>query len=277
MDSVSPIEIVAHRVIWSLVFLLAIIAVTRGWSSVITVFRSRRSLILLALASIAITVNWTTFIYAISTDQVVESSLGYFINPLVSVTLGVLVLRERLRGLQWGAVGFAVAGVILIGLGAGAAPIIGIVLALSFGSYGLVKKLAGVDAVPSLTIETAMLFPLAIGVLAFAEVTGQAAFIVDGLGISVMLILLGPLTAIPLLGYVAAANRLALSTLGIAQYLTPTVLFIFGITLFNESVSIVEWWGFGLIWFALAVFTIDMVRHSRQPSPLDALEVAEPT
>ena len=122
-----------------------------------------------------------------------------------------------------------------------------------------------------------MLFPLAVGILAIAEVTGQAAFIVDGPGISAMLILLGPLTAIPLLAYVAAANRLALSTLGIAQYLTPTVLFIFGITLFDESVSPLEWWGFGLIWLALGVFTVDMVRHSRQPSPLDALEVTEPT
>ena len=277
LDAASPIEIVAHRVIWSLVFLIGIIFVTRGWDSTLAVFRSRRSVVLLSLASIAITVNWTTFIYAISTDQVVESSLGYFINPLVSVTLGVLVLRERLRLGQWTAVGIATMGVITIGVGSGAAPIIGLLLAFSFGSYGLLKKLAGVDAIPSLTVETAMLFPLASAVLIYAEINGSAAFIVDGLGFSILLMLLGPFTAIPLLAYVAAANRLPLSTLGLAQYMTPTVLFIFGITIFSETVQPLEWIGFGFIWLALAVFSVDLLRHSRRPSTLDELEVAEPT
>lgn len=277
LDAASPIEIVAHRVIWSLVFLIGIILVTRGWDSTLAVFKSRRSVLLLSLASVAITVNWTTFIYAISTDQVVESSLGYFINPLVSVSLGVLVLRERLRLGQWIAVSIAAMGVITIGIGSGAAPIIGLMLAFSFGSYGLLKKLAGIDAIPSLTVETAMLFPLAIAVLAYAEVSGSAAFIVDGLGFSILLMLLGPFTAIPLLAYVAAANRLPLSTLGLAQYVTPTVLFIFGITIFSESVQPLEWIGFGLIWLALALFSVDLLRHSRRPSVLDTLEVAEPT
>lgn len=234
-------------------------------------------MLLLALAAIAITVNWTTFIYAISTDQVVESSLGYFINPLVSVLLGVVVLREKLRRGQWVAVGTAACGVVVIGIGSAATPIIGLTLALSFGSYGLVKKLAGVDAIPSLTIETALLLPLAVAILAFGEIRGEAAFALGGVTVSLMLVLLGPLTAIPLLAYVAAANRLPLSTLGIAQYLTPTVLFIFGITLFQESVSMLEWWGFGLIWLALALFSLDMLRRSRRSSVLDELEVAEPT
>ena len=263
--------------IWSLVFLVVIIAISRGWNTLRVVMRSRRSMSLLALAAIAITVNWTTFVYAISTDQVVESSLGYFINPLVSVLLGVVVLRERLRRGQWLAVGTAACGVVVIGIGSGATPIIGLTLALSFGSYGLVKKLAGVDAIPSLTIETALLLPLAIAILGFAEIQGQAAFVLGGVTLSLMLVLLGPLTAIPLLAYVAAANRLPLSTLGIAQYLTPTVLFIFGITLFSESVSALEWCGFGLIWCALALFSLDMFRRSRGTSVLDELEVAEPT
>lgn len=277
LDSVSPVEVVAHRVIWSLVFLLGVLALTRGWASVGLVLRSRRSVLLLGVAAIAITVNWTTYVYAVSTDQVVESSLGYFINPLVSVALGVLILRESLRRTQWSAVGIAALGVVVISFGSGATPVIGLVLAFSFGCYGLVKKIAGVDAIPSLTIETALLFPIAAAVLAVAEVNGNAAFVVDGIGISVLLILLGPITAVPLLAYVAGANRLPLSILGIAQYSTPTILFILGITVFAEPVTATEWMGFGLIWLALAVFSIDMVRHSRRPSVLDTLEVAEPT
>lgn len=263
--------------IWSLVFLLIVIALLRGWTSVGSVLRSAKSVGLLAIAAIAITVNWTTYVYAVSTDQIVESSLGYFINPLVSVTLGVVILRERLRGAQWGAVALATVGVIIIGIGSGATPLIGLILAFSFGTYGLVKKIAGVDAIPSLTIETAMLFPVAAAVLAVSEINGNAAFIIDGPGITVLLLLLGPITAIPLLAYVAAANRLLLSTLGITQYLTPTVLFILGLTVFGESVSATEWSGFVVIWLALAVFTIDLYRHSRRPARVEELEVTEPT
>ncbi len=263
--------------IWSLVFLLIVIALLRGWTSVGSVLRSAKSVGLLAIAAIAITVNWTTYVYAVSTDQIVESSLGYFINPLVSVTLGVVILRERLRGAQWGAVALATVGVIIIGIGSGATPLIGLILAFSFGTYGLVKKIAGVDAIPSLTIETAMLFPVAAAVLAVSEINGNAAFIIDGPGITVLLLLLGPITAIPLLAYVAAANRLLLSTLGITQYLTPTVLFILGLTVFGESVSATEWSGFVVIWLALAVFTIDLYQHSRRPARVEELEVTEPT
>lgn len=267
----------AHRVIWSLVFLLIVIAVMKGWTSVTSVLRSGKSLGLLALAAIAITVNWTTYVYAVSTNQVVESSLGYFINPLVTVALGVVILREKLRGAQWGAVAVASLGVIIIGIGSGATPLIGLTLAFSFGIYGLVKKIAGVDAIPSLTIETAMLLPIAAAVLAVAEINGDAAFIIDGPGITILLLLLGPITAVPLLAYVAAAHRLPLSTLGITQYLTPTVLFVLGLTVFGESVSLIEWSGFTIIWLALAWFTVDLYRHSRRPTRMDELEVTEPT
>jgi chloramphenicol-sensitive protein RarD len=277
LDSVSPIEVVAHRVIWSLVFLLGILAVTRGWSSLGSVFKSRRAMLLLALAAIAITVNWTTYVYAVSINQVVESSLGYFINPLVSVALGVLILSEKLRTGQWTAVVIATLGVVIIGIGAGTIPYIGLVLAFSFGTYGLVKKMAGVSAIPGLTIETMILFPIAAGVLAFAEIQGSAAFIVDGPGISILLLLLGPITAIPLLAYVGGANRLPLSTLGIMQYLTPTVLFILGITVFGQSVTLVEWIGYSTIWAALALFSFDTIRHSGRPNRSDQLEVTEPT
>lgn len=277
LDSVSPIEVVAHRVIWSLVFLLGILAITRGWGSLRAVFRSRRGLLLLGLAAIAITVNWTTYVYAVSINQVVESSLGYFINPLVSVALGVLILAERLRIGQWIAVGIATLGVVIIGVGAGSIPVIGLTLAFSFGSYGLLKKMAGISAIPGLTIETMMLFPIAAVILAFAEIQGSAAFVLDGVGISILLILLGPVTAIPLLAYVGGANRLPLSTLGIMQYLTPTVLFILGITVFGQSVTTLEWLGYSTIWAALAVFSFDTIRHSGRTNRSDELEVTEPT
>jgi chloramphenicol-sensitive protein RarD len=277
LDSVSPVEVVAHRVIWSLVFLLGIVAVTRGWRSIREIFRSRRSMVLLGLAAIAVTINWTTYVYAVSINQVVESSLGYFINPLVSVALGVLLLSERLRTGQWIAVGIAAIGVIIIGVGAGTIPIIGLMLALSFGFYGLLKKMAGVAAIPSLTIETMLLFPIAAAVLAVSEIQGNAAFVVGGLSISILLMLLGPVTAIPLLAYVGGANRLPLSILGIMQYLTPTVLFFLGITIFGQSVTPVEWIGYSTIWAALALFSFDTIRHSARPNRSDQLEVTEPT
>lgn len=262
--------------VWSLVFLLAVLTVTRGWSTLRTVLRSRRSLVILAIAAVAITVNWTTYVYAVSTDQVVESSLGYFINPLVSVLLAVVILRERLRRAQWTALGLAAIGVVVIAIGTGATPIIGLLLAFSFGTYGLMKKMAGVDAISSLTVETGLLLPFAAAVLAYWEVQGSASIVEGPWNISLLLVLLGPVTAIPLLAYVGGANRLPLSTLGILQYSTPTVLLVIGITVFGEPVNATEWCGFAAIWCALAVFTHDMVRHSRRGSRTDSLEVAEP-
>lgn len=263
--------------IWSLVLLLALLGLTRGWRRLGPILRSGRSLALLSTAALVLSVNWTTYVYAVSTDQVVESSLGYFINPLVSVALGVLVLRERLRRWQWAAVALAAVGVVVIGIAGGALPWIGLILAFSFGIYGLLKKLAGADAVPSLTVETAVLAPVAVTLLAVAEVRGTAAFAVDGWGISILLVLLGPVTAIPLLAYAGAANRLPLTSLGLLQYLTPTGIFILGIAVFGEPVTPPEWIGFAIIWVALIAFSVDTARHARRPSRADLLEVPEPT
>lgn len=263
---------------WSLVFcLVLLIFMSGGFREVSRTMRDRRSLGLLSLASVAIAINWTTYVYSVSTNQVVEAALGYFINPLVSVAMGVVVLRERLRRPQWAAVAVAGVGVVIIGLAEGAAPWIGLILAFSFGSYGLLKKLAGVAAVPGLTVETIVLLPVAGVVLGYFEVQGSAAVISTGWGLGVLLALLGPVTAIPLMWYAAAANRLPLATLGILQYSTPSVIFILGITVFGDTVNVGEWIGFSLIWAALAIFSVDAVRRSRRPRPIDALEVAEPT
>jgi len=275
-DSVSPVEVVAYRIVWSLAFCVLLLAITRSFGSVRDVMRTPRQLGLLIGASVAITINWTTYVYSVSTDQVVEAALGYFINPLVTVALGVVVLRERLRSWQWMAIVIAAVGVVVIGIGEQAAPWLGLVLAFSFGAYGLLKKLAGVNAIPSLTVETAVLLPFAFIVLVFIESAGSAAVISQGWGMGVLLALLGPVTAIPLLAYAAAANRLPLALLGVLQYATPTVIFILGITVFGDTVNTLEWIGFGFIWLALAVFSTDAWRQSRQENRAVALEVAEP-
>ncbi len=263
---------------WSFAFCLLLLLFIKGsWRVVGSTLRSKRSLGLLTLASIAIAINWTTYVYSVSTDAVVEAALGYFINPLVSVAMGVVILRERLRAPQWTAVAVAAIGVVIIGIAEGAAPWIGLILAMSFGSYGLLKKLAGVAAVPGLTVETLVLIPVAAIALGYFEVQGSAAVADSGWGMGVLLALLGPVTAIPLMWYAAAANRLPLATLGVLQYSTPSVIFILGITVFGDVVNTGEWIGFTLIWIALAIFSVDAIRRSRQPSRMDALEVTEPT
>ena len=273
----SPFEVVAYRILWSLVFCVILIAITRAWRDVGNVFRNRRQLGLLAGAAVAISINWTMYVYSVETDQVVEAALGYFINPLVTVAMGVVVLRERLRAVQWLAIGLAAMGVVIIGIGESAAPWLGLILAFTFGSYGLFKKLARVNAVPSLTVETAVLAPLALLVIIVIESRGSAAIVSQGWSLGLLLAFLGPVTAVPLLAYAAAANRLPLALLGILQYTTPTAIFILGITVFGDTVNSVEWIGFVLIWFALAVFSVSAWRHARRPNEADALEVAETT
>lgn len=268
---------VAYRILWSFLFCAILLVAIRGWGDTLEVVRNKRQVGFLALASIAIAINWTTYVYSVSTNQVVEAALGYFINPLVTVAMGVVILRERLNPGQWTAVAVAGIGVVIIGFAEGAAPWIGITLALSFGSYGLLKKMAGASAVPGLTIETLVLLPVAALVLGYFEVHGSAAVVSSGWGMGVLLALLGPITAIPLMWYAAAANRLPLATLGVMQYFTPTVIFILGLTVFGDTVNPGEWVGFGLIWTALAVFSADALRRSRRPAPLDVLEVTEPT
>ena len=268
----------AYRIVWSLAFCFLLLLFIKGsWREVGRTLRDRRSMGLLALASIAIAINWTTYVYSVATNQVVEAALGYFINPLVSVAMGIVILRERLRAPQWTAVAVAGVGVLIIGIAEGAAPWIGLILAMSFGTYGLMKKMAGVGAVTGLTVETLVLLPVAGIVLAYFEVQGSAAVASSGWGMGVLLALLGPVTAIPLMWYAAAANRLPLATLGVLQYSTPTVIFILGITVFGDSVNTGVWIGFTLIWVALAIFSTDAIRRTRKPSRVDELEVAEPT
>ncbi len=280
LDAVSPWEVVAHRIIWTLVFLVIVIAIARTWRSVRRAMNKRTLLILLA-AAIFISINWVVYVYAVASNQVVQASLGYFINPLISVALGVILLRERLRTTQWVAVAVAVLAVAILTISYGAVPWISLTLGFSFGMYGLLKKVANVGSTVSLAIETAVLAPFAFALMAVWESNGQAAFVLDGWQISVLLILLGPVTAIPLLAFGGAATRIPLSTLGLLQYITPILQFVIGVFLFNEAMPGSRWIGFIFVWLALVVFSIDAYRHSgrrgRAATVIDELEVSEPT
>ena len=273
LDAVPPVEVVAHRVVWSLLFMLIVIAIARTWRLLIAAFRSPRTLGLLALASIFIAINWGTYVYAVSSDQVVQASLGYIMNPLVSVALGVVILRERLRQLQWVAVGIAVIAVGILTWSYGAPPWISLTLAISFALYGLMKKLAGVGSVQSLTVETTLLAPIAMAVIiGFGVTHSDYALLTDPLT-DLLLVLLGPITAIPLLAFGAAANRIPISSLGIMQYITPIMQFLIGVIIFSEPMPASRWIGFAVIWLAVVVFSLDMIRHSRR----SGLDVIEPT
>jgi chloramphenicol-sensitive protein RarD len=264
LTSVSPLEVTAHRAVWSLLFVLILIAIFRQWADLRRAL-TRRTIGLLAAAIMVLSINWLVYVYAIDINEVVQGALGYFINPLVSVALGVILLSERLRRIQWLAIGIAALAVLILTISYGGVPWISLTLAFSFGFYGLIKKRANVGALPAVAIETAVLTPIAVAYLLFLEARGEAAFIQDGLGISILLILLGPVTAVPLLAFGAAAIRIPLSSLGVIQYVTPTVIFLLGITVFGESMPALRWLGFGLVWIALVVFTVDAWRRSRIP------------
>jgi len=282
LDQVAPLEVVAHRIIWTLVFLIIVISIARNWASVKRAF-NRRTLLILIGAAVFISINWLVYVYAVATDQVVQASLGYFVNPLISVALGVILLRERLRRMQWIAVGIALVAVAVLTISYGALPWISLTLGFSFGMYGLLKKLANVGSTDSLVIETAALAPFALALMGVWEAQGRAAFVLDGWQISVLLILLGPVTALPLLAFGGAATRIPLSTLGVLQYITPILQFAIGVFIFNEAMPASRWLGFVFVWSALVVFSTDAYRHSRRQSRnrkqrlLEEMEVAEPT
>jgi chloramphenicol-sensitive protein RarD len=264
-----------------LVFLLIVIAFARNWRKLAAAI-TKRSLLLLLAAAVFITINWVVYVYAVGSDQVVQASLGYFINPLISVALGVILLREKLRRMQWIAVTIAVIAVGLLTFSYGAVPWISLVLGFSFGMYGLLKKLANVGSIESLTIETVALAPFALTFMGIWTANGQAAFVLDGWQISLLLVLLGPVTAIPLLAFGGAATRIPLSTLGILQYITPILQFSIGVFIFSEAMPADRWVGFVIVWIALVIFSADAYRHTRQTSDakgvlMDELEVSEPT
>ena len=266
LEPASAVEILLHRIVWSLLFCLVLLAVARKLGAFWAVLRSPRLLATLGLAAVLIAVNWGVYIYAVNAGHVVEASLGYFINPLLTVLLGVVVLHERLRRLQWFAVGVGFVAVVVLTVDYGHPPWIALILAATFGSYGLVKNRVGgrVEALPSLTTETAVLAPFAVVALVWIEVTGRGSFGHAPPWHGLLLASTGIATTVPLVLFAAGARRAPLSTMGLLQFITPVLQLLAGVLLLGESVPGPRWIGFGLVWVALILLSYDSVRTSRR-------------
>ena len=263
----TPIEIVAWRIVLSLVFCVLLLALTRTFRPFAALLRDRRIMLLSFAAGILIAINWTVYVAASTTGFVVEAALGYFINPIVSIALGVLFLREQLRPGQWVAVGISVVAVLVLAIGYGQPPWIALALAFSFGFYGYLKNRMGgrVSAVAGLTLETAWLVPLAVvGLVAVHLVGGGLTLGREGIGHAILLSFAGVITAVPLLLFAGAARRLPLSVMGFIQYFAPLLQFLFGVFVLLEPMPLERWIGFALVWLALAVLTIEAVVQRRR-------------
>ncbi|MEU6041114.1 EamA family transporter RarD [Actinomadura sp. NPDC047616] len=258
----GSMEILAHRIMWSLAAVLVMCAVLRHWTWVRTV--GRRRIGLLTVAAVVISANWGTYIYAVNAGHTIEASLGYFINPLISILLGVVVFRERLRAGQWAAVGLGTAAVTVLTVDYGRLPWIALVLACSFGTYGLVKKFANMPSVESLAVETAVMFAPALVLAVMLEADGSAAFGHHGAGNMALLAGGGVVTAIPLLLFNAAATRIPMSAIGMLQYLAPVLQFLIGLLVQHEQMPASRWAGFLLVWAALIVLTADGMSAGRR-------------
>jgi chloramphenicol-sensitive protein RarD len=263
---VGPFEIVAWRVLFALIFCVLLLTVTRSWGKLAVIARRPRTVFTMGLAGILIFVNWQVYLYGTLSGHVVEAALGYFINPIVTVLLGVLVLRERLRPLQWAAVGISALAVVVLAVGYGQVPWIALALAFSFGLYGLVKKRVGgeVDAVSGLTLETAWLTPVAAVELAIVAGTTGIVFGTAGAGNTLAVLAAGAVTAVPLLMFAGAASRLPLTYLGFVQYVTPVIQLVIGAFVLKEDMPPERWFGFALVWVALMLLSTDAVRAARR-------------
>lgn len=258
----SPYEVLSHRIIWSLVFLVLLNSAMRTWEPVKTALVDRRTRRLLVLAAALITFNWGLYIWSVNNHHVVDASMGYFITPFVSVVLGTAVLGERLRSAQRLAILIAFIAVSVLTIDAHRLPAIALALAASFGAYGYVKKLAGVEAIASLTIETLVALPFGAAYLLYLEATGQAGFLHTSFGHTLTVLSAGVITAVPLLGFGAAAVRVPLVTLGFMQYFSPIIQFSVGVWIVGESMTQLRWVGFVFLWFGLIVYSYDMWKNS---------------
>ena len=268
----DPFEIVVWRVIFGFAFGLAVILLTRKLSEYLSVFKQPKQLLWISLAAVVIYINWQVYVYAVADNHVLEASLGYFINPLVTIALATIFLKEKLNVLQWVAVGLGGVAVLILTFNYGQPPVIALTLALSFGIYGLAKNRLGgkVSALNSFTVETTLLLPLGIIQLVVLAGMMQIQFGYAGLVPSLGLAAYGVLTAIPLLLFGAAAKRVPLSYIGFMQYLTPTLQFLIGLLVFQEPMPAARWLGFAMVWFALSILSFDALRQLRNRSKLVA-------
>ncbi|HET9679947.1 MAG TPA: EamA family transporter RarD [Gammaproteobacteria bacterium] len=256
VQSVPAVEVLAHRIIWAVVFLLALIAVQRRWQELIAAIRTPGTVPMLMVSASFITVNWGLFIYAIQQDDILQTSLGYYINPLVNVLFGMLFFGERLRRLQWLAVVLAAGGTLVLALGADSVPWIALTLAVCFAFYGVIRKKVAVAAFSGLLIETTLLLPIALGYLLWLGSQNNGAF-GTGWSISLLLMLAGVVTTLPLLWFTSAAVRLPLSLLGFFQYIAPSVAFVLAVFVYDETFTMAHAATFTCIWLAIILFSVD--------------------
>jgi chloramphenicol-sensitive protein RarD len=261
LQNVSPGEILWHRIAWAFVFLLIVLAVRRQWQWIPKVARQPKVLAGFTASAVLLSINWYIYIWSVNNDHIVDASLGYFMNPLVSVLLGFLLLHERLRPAQWAAVALAAAGVAWLTWQAGHPPWIGLGLAFSFGFYGLLRKTAALGALEGLALETSLLFPIAFGYLVWLAVNDQNAFLHASVASKWLLVAAGPITAIPLLLFATGARRIPMSTLGLLQYLAPSLQLLLGVWLYNEPFGENRLLGYAVIWSALVLYSLEGIRR----------------
>lgn len=262
LEPANPLEIVSHRAVWTLVFCLIVLAITHALKSTLATFRRPKVAAKLFLASVLISINWLIYIWATNNDHVVEASLGYYINPLIIIAFGVVLFKEKMRRLQWVAVSIASVGVIILTVDYGRLPWVALGLALSWGTYGLVKKQLGLGALEGLAIETMIAFIPYCGYLIFIGSKGEGQF-GNGAGLTILLISAGAVTAIPLLLFNGSTTRLPYSTIGLMQYITPTIQFSIGVWVNNEAMPTARWVGFIFIWLALITLATDLLKSGR--------------
>ncbi|ASY29505.1 chloramphenicol-sensitive protein RarD [Candidatus Planktophila lacus] len=262
LEPANPLEIVSHRAVWTLIFCVIVLAITHALKSTLATFRRPKVAIKLFLASILISINWLIYIWATNNGHVVEASLGYYINPLIIIAFGVILLKEKMRRLQWVAVSIATVGVIILTVDYGRLPWVALGLALSWGTYGLVKKQLGLGALEGLAIETMIAFIPYCGYLIFIGSKGEGQF-GNGAGLTILLISAGAVTAIPLLLFNGSTTRLPYSTIGLLQYITPTIQFSIGVWVNHEAMPTARWVGFIFIWLALMTLATDLLKSGR--------------
>jgi chloramphenicol-sensitive protein RarD len=270
----GPMEILAHRIIWSCLFMVIMLTAIRRWSKIRALLRRPATVAGITVAAVLIGLNWGTYIWAVNVDRVVETALGYFINPLVVIVLGVVVLGERLRSGQWVAVAIGAVAVIMLAVDYRQPPWVALILAVSFGFYGLTKKRLKLPAADGLLVESAVLAVPALITLGFLASAGSVTSGRLGLEHTLLLAASGAITAVPLLFFAGAANRIPLVSIGMLQYIAPTIQFILGVYAFHEPMPMARWLGFGLVWLALAVFTWDGLRQARRVSQAAAVGLA---
>jgi chloramphenicol-sensitive protein RarD len=262
LEPANPLEIVSHRAVWTLIFCVIVLAITHALKSTLATFRRPKVAIKLFLASVLISINWLIYIWATNNGHVVEASLGYYINPLIIIAFGVILLKEKMRRLQWVAVSIATVGVIILTVDYGRLPWVALGLALSWGTYGLVKKQLGLGALEGLAIETMIAFIPYCGYLIFIGSKGEGQF-GHGAGLTILLISAGAVTAIPLLLFNGSTTRLPYSTIGLLQYITPTIQFSIGVWVNHEAMPTARWVGFIFIWLALMTLATDLLKSGR--------------